>query len=132
MGAAKRRAMAAAAGTPWPQDQPRGELTILNVGTGDTKLIFDKSKPAEVKRAGRVVQDMLRRGFALLVEVGERNGQPLYQRAHSFDPETNEYLIVGTPDDAELMPKRRSAKPKFKRLPATSTKATAVARSAGG
>lgn len=48
-----------------------GELAILNVGVGDTKLSFDPSKPAEVERAKGVVMDMIRRGFVLLIEVGD-------------------------------------------------------------
>jgi hypothetical protein len=45
---------------------------ILNVGTGDTKLVFDKDDPAECIRAARIVADMLRRGYALLVEAAQR------------------------------------------------------------
>jgi hypothetical protein len=62
-----------------------GELGILNVGAGDTKLTFDPSKPAEVKRAGKVVKDMLKRGFAILIEVGKDEKGPLYRRATGFD-----------------------------------------------
>jgi hypothetical protein len=29
---------------------------------------------------------MLKRGFAILVQVGTRKGEPLYQRAKGFDP----------------------------------------------
>lgn len=46
-----------------------GSVGILNVGTGDIRLAFDKNNPAECIRAARIVKDMLRRGFALLVEV---------------------------------------------------------------
>ena len=113
-----------------------GELAILNVGHGDTKLSFDKKKPEEVKRARKVVADMLKRGFAILVEVGKKNGKPLYQRAEAFDPKTDEYIIVGTPDDAEIedpaaaRPKGRQAR--RRRVPASGASAVAIARSAGG
>ncbi len=111
-----------------------GEVTILNVGAGDTTLTFDKKKPEEVKRAARVVEDMLKRGFAILIEVGKRNGRPLYQRAESFDPKTCEYIIVGTPEDeAEAMPAPTKRGRKLRtRVPAAKTHAIAVARSAGG
>lgn len=116
-----------------------GELGILNVGTGDTKLSFDKSKPAEVKRASRIVNDMLQRGFAILVEVGEKDGEPTYQRAKGFDPETQEYIIVGVPEDSSEKEQEASAAKAQKaprlntrRVPAASTRAVAVARSAGG
>mgnify|MGYP002142381953 CR=1 FL=1 len=46
-----------------------GTVAILNVSAGDTKLTFDPKMPAEVARAAKVVKDMLRRGFALLVVV---------------------------------------------------------------
>ncbi len=78
-----------------------GELGILNVGAGDTKLSFDPTKPAECERAAAVVMDMLRRGYAIMVQVGERDGKPLYMRAESFDPATCEYLIVGLPEPSE-------------------------------
>ena len=113
-----------------------GTLAILNVGEGDTKLTFDKTKPEEVKRAAAAIQDMLKRGFAILVKVGTRKGEPLYQRAKAFDPKTNEYIIVGAPDDAEVQapPKGRKAqaRPRAGRVKAERTEAVAVSRSAGG
>lgn len=115
------------------------ELSVLNVGAGDTKLTFDKSKPEECKRACAAVTDMLRRGFAILVEVGQKNGKPLYQRAEAFDPETAEYIIVGAPEEAaaeepaaaEPPAKRPRGRPRT-RFGADRTPAIAVARSAGG
>ncbi len=136
-----------------------GSIGILNVGVGDTKLTFDPAKPEETRRAAAVVEDMLRRGFAILVQVGERNGKPLFQRAESFDPETCEYIIVGTPPappppaaegddgtapaeavaDTNEAPRQRKSRKGVKygaynktRVPAASTRAVAVARSAGG
>lgn len=109
-----------------------GELGILNVGAGDTKLTFDKKKPAEMERAKRAVEDMLKRGYAILVQVGTRKGKPLYQRAEGFDSETAEYIIVGAPDDVEKETRRKTKKAKPRRIPAAKTKAVAVARSAGG
>lgn len=120
-----------------------GAIGILNVGAGDTKISFDKEKPEERKRAAQIVTDMLRMGYAILVQVGEQDGKPLYMRAESFDPETCEYLIVGLPqaeasepetdeETSTAAPKKRGRKPKASRVPAESTRATAVARSAGG
>lgn len=65
-----------------------GTVAILNVSAGDTKLTFDPKMPAEVARAAKVVKDMLRRGFALLVEVGHDDKGPLYRRVHDFDADT--------------------------------------------
>jgi hypothetical protein len=118
-----------------------GEIGILNVGAGDTKLSFDPSKPDEVKRSARIVKDMLMRGYAIFVEVGKNEKGPIYQRATDFDAETSEYLIVGTPPEPEnenAEPKRTSRPESRKatrgqtRVPAAKTNAVAVARTAGG
>ena len=116
-----------------------GELGILNVGAGDTKLSFDPKKPKEVEYAKKVVTDLLRRGFAILVEVGKKNGKPLYQRAEGFDPKTCEYIIVGAPEDSdeeteapEAAPKAKTKRKTTRRVAAANTRAVAVARSAGG
>lgn len=147
----QRRATEAAASRGIADDR-RGTLGILSVGAGDTKLSFDPSRPAEVARAAAAVRDMLARGYAILVQVGERDGRPLYQRAIDFDPQTAEYIIVGTPEpDAAAtpstaaapvapatviapapQPKKRRGRPPKMRLPAATTAAVAVARSAGG
>jgi hypothetical protein len=71
-----------------------GTLGILNVGAGDTKLTFDKNNPAERIRAARIVKDMLRRGYALLIEVDDGQGGRTHQRATDFDENTCEYIIA--------------------------------------
>lgn len=128
-----------------------GEVGILNVGAGDTKLTFDPKKPDEVKRSAQIVKDMIRRGFVLLIEVGQdEKGEAIYKRAHDFDESTAEYIIAGTasPDaptteetahveEPASPPKRgRKAAPRRtgrkERVPATGTRAVAVARTAGG
>lgn len=117
-----------------------GEVSILNVSAGDTKLSFDPKNPAEAARAARTVRDMIRRGFAILIEVGKDEKGPLYRRADDFDPETNEYIIAGTPEELEkdnaLPPRapRRGGKGKKteKRVPAQATNSVVIARTAGG
>lgn len=116
-----------------------GEVGILNVGHGDTKLSFDPAKPADVAHAKRVVSEMLRMGFAIMVQIGEKDGKPIYTRADAFDESTNEYIIMGTPESfqiANALPAPPSKlKPRDKRssrVPAASTRAISVARSAGG
>jgi hypothetical protein len=116
-----------------------GELGILNVGAGDTKLSFDPSKPAEVKRASKVVKDMLQRGYAIFIEVGVDESGPIYRRATDFDANTAEYLIVGAPEEETNVaqpsssPKgRRKAKAGTTRVPAAKATGVAVARIAGG
>lgn len=70
------------------RDAP-GTVAILNVGAGDTKLSFDPNNPAERIRAARIVRDMIRRGYALLVEV-----DGVYVRATDFDEGKCEYIIA--------------------------------------
>jgi hypothetical protein len=156
-----------------------GELSILNIGEGDTKLSFDKSNPQECIRAGRIVRDMLRRGYALLLEV-ERDGEKKFERALDFDENTSEYIIAdfdpvtarksdirtGTNDLGETAPAQHQReaiseqydeqeeedigesstgqadvqtkarkgvrKSRRQRVPADSTQAVSVGRSAGG
>lgn len=119
-----------------------GEIGILNVAAGDTKLTFDPKKPDEVKRASLIVADMLKRGFALLIEVGKDEAGPLYRRASGFDPATAEYIIAGAPADLEVpnvkgpsskAPGRTPGRRKSEtRVPATAARAVAVGRTAGG
>lgn len=125
-------------------------LGILNVGAGDTKITFDPTNPQDAIRAARIIKDMLRRGYALLVENGkDADGRPLYSRAYDFDEKKCEYIIAdydptngGKPEDEPIpeptaAPRLREAEPKGrkaprKRVPATGANAVAVARSAGG
>lgn len=135
-----------------------GIVSVLNVTGGDIELRFDKSDAAERIRACRVVRDMLRRGYALLVEV-ERDGVKAFERALDFDETKGVYLIadydprIGEPvlkketqdgaseggaDQAaevgaasESESGKRRGRPR-KELPAESTRAVAVSRSAGG
>jgi hypothetical protein len=148
-----------------------GEVGILNIGAGDTKLIFDPNNPQDMIRAARIVKDMLRRGYSLLVAIAGTDPVQ-YQRAYDFDENTFEYIVadldplstkeipndehrnqsgeatneVAAGENAAPAPAAQetsnanagpvpSGKPKrrgTKRVPASSTKATAVARTAGG
>ena len=134
-----------------------GSVGILNVGAGDTKLSFDPNNPAERIRAARIVRDMLRRGYALLVEV-ERDGVKKFERALDFREDTCEYVIadfdpsVATPAPTEdhdhvqehheaapageapaaapAAPRKRGRPAKL--VPAEKSRAVAVAPTAGG
>jgi len=113
----------------------RGELGVLNVGAGDTKLSFCADDPADVLRAARVVRDMLRRGYALLVEV-ERDGQKRFERALDFDETKSEYIIADfDPATYPEEDRETSEAPRprgRKSIPAAETRAVAVAPTAGG
>lgn len=115
-------------------------LSILNVGEGDTKLTFDKDKPEEIERTRRIVGDMLKLGYAILVRIGEtKAGKPKYRRAVGFDPERDEYLVMDVPAEAAtglndgppLKATRGLRRGRRARFPG-STPAIGVARSAGG
>lgn len=127
----------------------KGEVGILNVGAGDTKLTFDPKKPEDSKRSAGIVKDMIRRGFVLLIEVGSDDRGPIYRRALDFDEEVAEYIIVGDPvvaaasttakehtdEQKSSVPAKRGRKAEKvgrRRVPARSTNAVAVARTAGG
>lgn len=131
-----------------------GEVGILNVGAGDTKLSFDPAKPDDAKRSAQIVRDMIRRGFVLLIEIGRNDKGPIYQRAHDFDPETHEYIIAGDVADDDMAkemtndrrkhtgrkttrksstaPARQAGRKATRRVPAAATNAVAVSRTAGG
>ncbi len=88
-----------------------GTIGILNVGTGDTKLSFDPKNLAERIRAARIVTDMLRRGYALLVEIDDGKGGKVFTRATAFREDVCEYVIADFDpiqaqkiDDAEEAP----------------------------
>lgn len=127
-----------------------GALSILNVFEGDVEITFDKTDPAEVIRASRIIKDCIRRGYALLIEV-----DGAYQRAIDFDEKVGEYIIAdfdpscrpktegeneenereSSEEEAETEtpPKIRSQRGRPRRSVAMeSTKAVAVAPSAGG
>jgi hypothetical protein len=72
-----------------PNKQSVGSLSILNVYEGDVKITFDKDNPVETIRARRMILDLVRRGYALLIEV-----DGAYQRAIDFDEKVGEYIIA--------------------------------------
>jgi hypothetical protein len=136
-----------------------GTLGVLNVGAGDIKLSFDNKDAAETIRAKRMVTDMLRRGYAILVAVpNKRKGQPTtYARVLEFDETKCEYIIADydpvvaakadeeeheqdeqgsetaeAPAESAAAGKPKSRGRRTTRVPASSTTGVAVARTAGG
>lgn len=129
-----------------------GSIGILSVGHGDTKLTFDPENPAECIRAARIVKDMLRRGYALLIEVSQPNGTKTFTRVRDFDDTKHEYIIadldpeIAAAADAEeatdestaetsastSIPKGKRGRPRLKSIPASGARGVAIARTAGG
>ena len=129
-----------------------GSLHVLNVSGGDVTLSFNRQDVVEAIRAKRIVTDMLRRGYALLVEV-----DGAYQRIQHFDEAHGVYVIADydpsvmmpeeslhvqetpeaeTPhevtavDEGPTLPKRRG-RPR-KSLPMERSRAVGIAPTAGG
>jgi hypothetical protein len=134
-----------------------GEVALLNVGEGDTKLSFDPKNPAERIRAARIVADMLKRGYALLIQLPDGS----FTRCLEFREDACEYIIAdfdpvtasehdaqeeqhdgeqqgqasegpATPDAATPAPRKRGRPRKVTSVPAAGARAVAVAPTAGG
>ena len=121
------------------------EVAILNVGHGDTKLTFDKSNPAERIRAARIVKDMIRRGYALLIETDDGAGNKVFTRALDFDENVCEYTIADfdpvqaaeadaedTDAETKTTPVAKKSATRTKKVAADEARAVAVGRIAGG
>lgn len=135
-----------------------GSIGILNVGHGDTKIVFDKNNPADCIRAARIIKDMLRRGYALLVEVEQPDGSKKFQRVYDFKEDSYEYVIADMDplvaaevdkqeseheqaaaqsagengEEAGSAGKRGRPKLRTRRIEASATRGVAIGRTAGG
>jgi len=113
-------------------------ISILSVGRGDLRLSFDLTNPLEARRAESIVTDLMKQGYAVMVQVGKNEVGPLFQRLKAFDPKTSEYIVFGDPPVAETQPasapteKRRPGRPRKETRVPSSSPVYAVARSAGG
>jgi hypothetical protein len=121
-----------------------GSLRCLNVAGGDIKISFDTNNAGEAIRAKRIITEMMKRGYALLIEG--KGGK--YQRAKGFDAKVGEYIIADYDPTVEVEEEeneqstetktenthRRNPelRPRDKRVPMEKTKAVAVAPSSGG
>lgn len=112
-----------------------GELSILNVGAGDIRVTFNHHDRGETQKAMRMLRDMQKRGYAVLVELPDGT----YTRATKLDATTNSYVLTlpdeaPVPADAEPVKGRRGRRPGTKqvKVPVRTSKAVGVARSAGG
>lgn len=86
----------------------RGVASILNVGDGDTTLSFDPRDPAECERAAKIVTEMLRLGFAIMVE--DPPGSRTYRRVKAFDADKFQY-IIGEVSAGDAQPERGTDEP---------------------
>ena len=135
--------------TPDLPSSELGTLSVLNCSAGDMKFSFNSADPLEAARAQRVVEDMLKRGYMLFVEVHQDDNPKkpkLLRRVQGFDPQTTEYILAdgpGLPTEAvptiePAAPAETPAKPEKKgkgkksRVSAKEAKAHGVAPIAGG
>jgi hypothetical protein len=105
-----------------------GQIDILNCGTGHTEIRITEDNPIEMERAKRIIQDMLKRGYALFVHGTD--GALI--KVKKFDPEHMTYIVADgatVPPEAEPEP---IPKTKLRRVKASRVRSTVVGRSAGG
>jgi hypothetical protein len=103
-----------------------GTLDVLNVNAGDLNLSFNTNDPEETAKARRVVEDMLSRGYTILVQWGDR-----WRRVTKFYPKRDTYQIE-VPDEQDQEEKTTKKKIRRVEVPARKTKATGIAPTAGG
>lgn len=111
-------------------------ISILNCTMGDMQFSFDSDDPQEVERARRCVEDMLKRGYILFVHT-----KAGLRKVTKFNRKNDTYVIADGPetappekndaDESSQAPKK-GRKGKAKEVPAKSSKATAIAPTAGG
>ena len=88
-------------------------LDVLNINAGHMK--FDFKDEADEEKASKVIQDMLRMGYAIFIETDDG-----LRRVSAFDPKEKVYIVKE---------KNRREPRKFK---AKTTRATGVGATAGG
>lgn len=76
--------------TDWPEDG-RHAMAIMD-DWGDTKLIWDKTKPAEVENARRTYNDLKAKGYAAF-RVSGKDGEQGEQMT-AFDPSAERMIMV--------------------------------------
>lgn len=98
-----------------------GSLCILNITAGDIKISFNKDNPEELTRARDMIEDMLKRGYSILVQWGDG-----WRRAKKFIPTRDAYVIE--------VAESQGTKPHIveREIPAKKARAIAVAPTAGG
>lgn len=101
------------------QLEDTGGLDVLNCFAGHISIKFDRNDPDDTAKAKRIVTDMLKRGYTILVETPDGT-----RKVNRFDPNTDSYIVEEPP--TETAPK------KTRKLPMRKTRATGIGPTAGG
>ena len=118
-----------------------GTVDVLNCNLGHLTVKFAPDDPIETERAKRIIEDMLRRGYALFIEDDAKK----LHKVKKFDASKCEYIIAdgplyaGDPNEPEqkATPTPDEEKPRLsertkRRIPAGKTRLTGIAPTAGG
>jgi len=116
-----------------------GSLDVLSCCHGHMSFSFEKNDPIETENAKRVIQDMLKRGYALFVEG--KGGKLM--RVKSFNAKREVYIVGAgataeeIPDGTQVVDQPKATKASKKRqskkeIPIRSVKATGIGPTAGG
>lgn len=113
-----------------------GSLNYLSVNAGDITLSFDTNNGPEAFRAKEIIEDMLKRGYALFIKFDDGR----FERVRSFDSSKGEYLIAGIEktESNEETNEKQAPTPEVgprrgrKRVKFETANVTAVAPTAGG
>lgn len=109
-------------------------LDILNCRAGDIKLTFDPANKKDVADAKKVIDDMLKAGYTLvLIEPDHEHPDDPKLAKHTpiqaFDATKGEYILKNVKKAGRKTGPRGSY---AKRTPASGKRVTAVPRSGGG
>lgn len=103
-----------------------GRLEVLSVGKGHLRLTVTTTSKKDRDQARQTIEDMLKRGYAIFIEV--EPGKPL-ERVKRFDPKRMEYIIA---EQGKPIPEATSGKTRPRRIGAGRARALVVGRTAGG
>lgn len=116
-----------------------GQIDILNCAKGHAEVHIDTADPVSLARSSRIIEDMLRRGYALFVSGDD----DALIRVEKFDAAKGVYVIGDgplyageTPPAKEIAeppkPKGKPGRPKSREVPVAAVHTTAIPRTAGG
>ena len=112
-------------------------VEVLKAADGHLTIQVGKD-PAEHAQAKKVVEDMLKRGYALFVELEDGTTR----RVKSFNAADEEYIVMDVPENEETpapddgpkvtLKKTQAGRKKSKQVPMRKARATGLAPTAGG